>query len=921
MGSLPGVVCELCNRWFPNAQVYGGHKSRRTPCQGLSAVARPSRSAPSAGLHALLFVHDILSDAPAAPATPTASNASNAIGESGPPSVPEAHIDENPTAVNEGAPEDEHQHQPGTPAADKSGHPERRPEGNNAAPPTISSGQSNATPLNPLALKLLHFVRRANGGMGMAEVDINGLLQLVVEPGLAPLVTSELRNCKDLERFELERLAGLNCGWSVATFEIAGHPPQRLLFQNSAQVSRLLILGCEMLMWQTGLACIVLTILPLSPPLTMPLLSPAFTTVHQAFAEMFRHPNDVPGFKLKARVDEDPDTGDRRYTTPETGTWWNDAQVRKYLVATPIPILAHASIDALMCLEHLECLTVCPLPLCHALQEHFGWSEVVGGIILYSDVTHMSNNGRKKAWPLMMTLANIAQDKRRGEARHTLLALLPIPPSAMSAVEKVMLFQRCVITVLQPLLDGIASGFRLRDPFGDWQTVWPLLYAWVCDYPESGKISCTLSHGLRMPRSICYAAKEHLGAVKARNTPRTPEQQQWIVNEAAGTINSQDNPCKTYSTYPIECVLWKWDVPGTVWGNPYLVVMPDIMHQADLGIMSHIVAVVRKMKKRRVKQMDRSVLDGGWIRCSRRLSLIRDRTRLNHMRLPESTYFETGACVAAYEHRAVMQSAHAATSFSLLLTPSALTLSCAAIYEPCRSWCVFFAGLLRQPQMDAVRAYLGWYLLCSQPQGHTERSLRELKKMTSRLVEQLQAAFPKQPSSWWLVKTHLMSHYIDSIRRAGHVTEFSTNMFEHLHGPLVKRIYRRSNKRNVDGQIMKFHARRIPDVVPVDDPAGRDTAMWQAIETDTPTHSMWSYQKPPPLPTGLQGRAKQHPGAQAALKDALIRSAGCVTKVRAYASLAIPAADDASFSRVSHFVRATPDYFERSWYSMLQWRV
>ncbi|CAI7761048.1 unnamed protein product [Closterium sp. NIES-53] len=55
-----------------------------------------------------------------------------------------------------------------------------------------------------------------------------------------------------------------------------------------------------------------------------------------------------------------------------------------------------------------------------------------------------------------------------------------------------------------------------------------------------------------------------------------------------------------------QCVLWKWDVLGTAWGNPYLVVMPDIMHQADLGIMSHIVPVVRKMKKRRVKQMDRT---------------------------------------------------------------------------------------------------------------------------------------------------------------------------------------------------------------------------------------------------------------------------------------------------------------------------
>ncbi|CAI7807737.1 unnamed protein product [Closterium sp. NIES-54] len=163
-------------------------------------MARTSRPVPSAGLHALLFVHDILSDAPTAPASLTTSNASNTVSVSGPPRVLEANKDETPSVVNEGAPEDEHQPPPGTLAADTSEHPESQPEGSHASPPTIISGQSDATQLNPLALKLLYFIRRANGGMGMAEVDINGLLQLVVEPGLAHLVTSELRNSKDLER-------------------------------------------------------------------------------------------------------------------------------------------------------------------------------------------------------------------------------------------------------------------------------------------------------------------------------------------------------------------------------------------------------------------------------------------------------------------------------------------------------------------------------------------------------------------------------------------------------------------------------------------------------------------------------------------------------------------------------------------------
>ncbi|CAI7853731.1 unnamed protein product [Closterium sp. NIES-54] len=353
---------------------------------------------------------------------------------------------------------------------------------------------------------------------------------------------------------------------------------------------------------------------------------------------------------------------------------------------------------------------------------------------------------------------------------------------------------KAVIPVPIATIPVPCSGFCPRDPFGDGQTVRPLLYAWVCDYPESGKISCTLSHGSQMPCSICYDAKvskhaicvpsepsssechmtdliispplpvhpipppvlhqEHLVAVKARNTPRTPEQQQWIVNEAAGLTSSQDEPCKTYSTYPVEvsdlfpgklcslrtpccsnlgemcstplhcptccvpslsntflyhfpphplfeCVLWKWDVPGTVWGNPYLVIMPDIMHQADLGMMSHIVAVVRKMKKRHVKQMDRSAIETG------------TQTLINE------SYF-------------------------------------------------------------------------------------------------LPVELPEEPTS--------------------------TNWFART----------------------------------------------------------W---------------VKQHPVAQAALKDALVSYAGCVPKIRAHASLAIPAADDASFSRVSHFVRATPDYFERPWYS------
>ncbi|CAI7882607.1 unnamed protein product [Closterium sp. NIES-54] len=206
---------------------------------GDDRVAALTASSATDGSPTPKFMAVISHDAPAAPASPTTSNVSNTVSVSSPPRVPKADKDETPSAVKEGAPEDEHQPPPGITATDTSEHPESQPEGSHASLPTMISGESDATPLNPLALKLLHFVRRVNGGIGMAEVDINVLLQLMVEPGLAHLVTSELRNCKDLERFEMERLAELNRGWSVANFEIDGHPPQHLLFQNLARVSRL----------------------------------------------------------------------------------------------------------------------------------------------------------------------------------------------------------------------------------------------------------------------------------------------------------------------------------------------------------------------------------------------------------------------------------------------------------------------------------------------------------------------------------------------------------------------------------------------------------------------------------------------------------------------------------------------------------
>ncbi|CAI7922206.1 unnamed protein product [Closterium sp. NIES-54] len=300
----------------------------------------------------------------------------------------------------------------------------------------------------------------------------------------------------------------------------------------------------------------------------------------RALADMFRHKHNAPGFRMGPRRDKDSESGHRAYSTAETGTWWQEAQ------------------------------------------EFIGMDKIVAALILYSDVTHLSNNGRKKAHPVVMTLGNIAFPKRWGRPGHSLLALLPIPPSNMPSHLKVELYNACIAKLLEPLLRLKDNGVMLLDSEGIERWVVPLLYAWACDYPESGKLTCTKSgQGCMKPCSLCYVDRESLSSVELLNNVRTPAQQQWVRDEAAGVAaGADDNPLKLYSTFDIDCALWKWQVGSLPWGNPFLAVMADIMHQADLGMLDHIVVCIRAQHPTMMKILDLRLL---------RLTL---KTRINSLR-------------------------------------------------------------------------------------------------------------------------------------------------------------------------------------------------------------------------------------------------------------------------------------------------
>ncbi|CAI5503539.1 unnamed protein product, partial [Closterium sp. Naga37s-1] len=445
----------------------------------------------------------------------------------------------------------------------------------------------------------------------------------------------------------------------------------------------------------------------------------------QGIKDLLTHPKLAPKLVLKPtpRAPNKPHV----YSTPETGDWWHtlDEEIKK---EDP--------------------------------------SGVVCALIIASDETHMDQRGKAKGHPVYLTLANIDKDDRWKPFGHVLLALLPEYPSEYDSDDKLFVFQHVMNIVLEPLRKASHHGIPIVDETGASYNAWPALYAYVADYPETCKVSCTKSGATSHPCSICTVFKDNLSELIDHPKPRVAFMQQTIVS----LLQRRSLPTgrnMELSTHSVKCFLWGWRFESHALLSPYLCLMPDIMHQADLGILEYIVDAIRAQ----CKEGERELIDV-------RLKFFRTINRNPHLRLPAGAYFARGASYQAYEHRSVMQ-----------ILP------------------FLVKGYATDAQIAGIVAYIEWYSYCARVSEHTEASLRQLKLMASRMLRGLEAF--TQSSNWNIIKVHLVSHYIDAIRRAGLPEHYCAQLFEHLHTEYVKNPYRASNKRNATAQVMNAEVNRL----------------------------------------------------------------------------------------------------------------
>lgn len=100
----------------------------------------------------------------------------------------------------------------------------------------------------------------------------------------------------------------------------------------------------------------------------------------------------------------------------------------------------------------------------------------------------------------------------------------------------------------------------------------------------------------------------------------------------------------------MKCALWDFAGGDTEFGNPYLAINIDMLHQADLGVFKTLMNIVQDMSK----ELDVNPI----LELDRRLSVIKVSERFFEFQIPGSDrggYFTSNANFAAFEHRSIMQ--------------------------------------------------------------------------------------------------------------------------------------------------------------------------------------------------------------------------------------------------------------------------
>ncbi|KAG8737616.1 hypothetical protein FRC10_008018 [Ceratobasidium sp. 414] len=221
------------------------------------------------------------------------------------------------------------------------------------------------------------------------------------------------------------------------------------------------------------------------------------------------------------------------------------------------------------------------------LQNILGPYATVAPLIISTDKTKLTVfSGNQKAWPVYISIGNISVEIRRWPSEHATLLIGFIPVTNHGNITNGtkksecgwQLFHTCMESILEPLKEASRTGIEVLCADGGLRRVFPILAAYIADFPEQVTIACVRES--RCP--ICWVPTEERGGLSKeyplRDRRRTIDALGDHWNGYSRTINNLGiRPTRPF-----------WiDLPHV---NISTCLAPDLLHQLNKGVFGdHII--------------------------------------------------------------------------------------------------------------------------------------------------------------------------------------------------------------------------------------------------------------------------------------------------------------------------------------------